>query len=118
MLKPNLMYTWEMETANGEIRSQYDESGVENTWKTLPLEKIMRVSFLPAIPLLPRHDVFINPDNGEKFIKRFGRGFLKQKKDGIKLREYLNCVVTNKYRFWVFSTGRTMVTEKDREVYI
>jgi hypothetical protein len=113
------LYSWEIETVDGIITKQYSESGEEQSWKSLDTEKIVRCSFLPAVGILPRHDVLIDLVEGERFIKRFGRGFLKQRESGIELREYLNCCVTNNYRFWVFaSSGRTLVTRKDYEVYI
>jgi hypothetical protein len=115
-MEPNLIYFWEMETCEGEIRAQYDGNKKEQTWKTLPLEKIVRVSFIPTINILPKHDILIDLTLGDRFIRRFGRGFLKQGSDGIKLREYINCCVTNKYRVWVFSSGRVIVTPPELEI--
>lgn len=114
-MNPNEMYMWEIETTDGKVLKQYDESGNEQSWKTLNPDEIVRVSFLPRVQLLPQHDVLIDINNGEKFIKRFGRGFLREK-DNFKLGEYINCVVTNRYRFWVFSNGRTLITRRDYEV--
>jgi hypothetical protein len=114
----NTIYSWEIELVNGEIYKQYNDIGEEQTWKNLPLDQIVRVSFIPQIALLPQHDVFISLENNERFIRRFGRGFIKQGSDGFELKLYLNCVVTNKYRFYVFSNGRTLVTNKDQEVYL
>jgi len=106
-----------METANGQILDQYDEQGNEQSWKKLRPEDVVRVSFLPTVALLPRHDVFIDIKDGERFIRRFGRGFMKQAPgEGFRLRQYLNCCVTNRYRFWSFSNGRALVTRKDYEV--
>lgn|SRR5574343_447394 len=112
----NTLYSWEMETIDGVIRTQYNENGEEQTWKDLPLDDICRVSLIPTIPLLPRHDVFIDKANGECFVKRFGRGFMKMDGAGIGLKHYVNCIVTNLYRFWIFPDGRTMVTHKDYEL--
>lgn len=117
MLRPNEVYVWEMETADGQVLSQYDKAGEEQNWQTLPLDKIVRVSLIPRIPSIERHDCLIDIDKGERFIRRFGRGFLKFR-DGYKLTIYINCIVTNNYRFWVFSDGRVLVTEKDYEVYL
>jgi hypothetical protein len=112
-------YHWQMETVDGQILSQYEADGKENTWKVLPIEKIIRCSFLPSVPGFPRHDVLIDLAAGEQFVRRFGRGFLKQTKEGIQLKEYLNCCVTQKYRFYVIhSCGRTLVTRQDYEVYL
>jgi hypothetical protein len=111
-------YHWEIETVDGLITRQY-VNGLENTWKGLSLDKIVRCSFIPQIALLPRHDVLIDLAAGERFVRRFGRGFLKQTSEGIKMKEYLNCCVTNKFRFHVFgSCGRTLITREDYEVYI
>ena len=118
MLKLNMIYSWEMETLNGTILKQYNEDGTENSWKSLNPDEIIRVTFIPLIPVFAKHSVIIDISVGERFIKRFGRGFMKQK-DGFQLSEYLNCVVTNKYRFYLFSSnGGCLITHKDREVYI
>ena len=112
MTKPNMHYQWEMETADGKILRQFEEDGKENTWKGLDVDKVVRVSILPLLTFLPRHDVFIDISKGERFIRRFGRGFHKQKNE-FRLTEYINCVVTNRYRLWVFSDGRTITTRHD-----
>ena len=115
-IERNMIYHWEMETSDGLVLKQY-VNGKENTWKTLDTDKVVRVSFIPAIDILPRHDVFIDHSKGEKFIRRFGRGFQKARWQ-FRLGEYINCCVTNRYRFWVFSSGKTLITHKDYEVYI
>ena len=112
-----MAYSWEIETTEGGIRKQYEEDGKENTWKDLPLEKIIRLSFIPSIPLLPQHDVIINHEKGQRFIRRFGRGFLKQKIN-FNLAEYVNCCVTNHFRVYVLSSGRCLVTDPDYELYL
>lgn len=117
-MEPNSFYSWEIETADGDIRAQYDTDGKEQTWKTMPIDRVARVSFIPAIPILPRHDVLIDIENGEQFVRRFGRGFIRQGPDGLRLQEYLNCCVTNKYRIYVFSTGRVMATHQDMEIRV
>lgn len=117
-MQPNQLYYWQMETSDGIVLSQYDEEGIEQSWKKIKPESVVRVSFIPVLPILPRHDVFIDIKDGERFIRRFGKGFIKNSGDGFKLKEYLNCCVTNRYRFWVFSNGRTMVTRRDYEVYL
>jgi len=118
MLKFNMIYAWELETKSGEVIKQYSEDGKENTWKTVDPDSVVRFSFIPTIGVLPRHDVLIDYNSGEKFIRRFGRGIMRQKSSGIQLEEYLNCCVTNRYRLWVFSSGRTLITKPDYEVYI
>ena len=112
------IYSWEIALVNGEIYKQYNDLGEEQSWKNLPLDQIVRISFIPQLGLLPQHDVFIDLEKGDRFIKRFGRGFIKQGVDGFELRMYLNCVITNKYRFYIFSNGRTLITNKDQEVYL
>lgn len=115
-LAPNVMYAWQMETIDGEVLTQYDKEGKEVSWKTLDIEKIIRCSFLPRVLGLPRHDIMIDLSAGERFIKRFGRGFVKQ--DNSKT-EYVNCCMTNRYRVWIFSSdGRVIITKNDFELYI
>ncbi len=118
MIRPNSTYYWEIETVDNVIRKQYDEKGIEQTWKDLPLDKIIRVSFIPVVQILPRHDFFIDIVKGERFLRRFGRAFMKQTSEGTVLAEYINCIVTNKYRAWVFSTGRVVLTHVDFELYL
>ena len=117
-MEPNQLYEWEIQLADGTIRRQYDEAGREQTWKDLDPGQVVRVSFVPRIPLLPAHDVLIDLAAGERFVRRFGRGFMRQGEDGIRLREYIQCCVTNRYRLYVFSMGKAMVTRPDFEVYV
>lgn len=72
------LYSWEMETSDGIILKQYEEDGKENTWTTLDTDKVIRVSFIPSLSLLPRHDCFIDIASGEKFIRRFRRNLQKK----------------------------------------
>lgn len=113
----NMIYSWEMETIDGIILKQYEENGIENSWKKLNIDEIIRISLIPCINLLPRHDVFIDINKGDKFIKRFGRGFITQK-DNFELSEYVNCIVTNKYRMYILSSGRVILVHKDYELYL
>ena len=117
-MTPNMLYSWEIETSDGSILRQYDEQGNEQTWKQVDTDKVVRVSMMPSLPVLPRHDCFVDASKGEKFIRRFGRGFIRQTEDGFRLKESLNCIVMNRYRLWVFSTGRTMITNIEQEVYL
>lgn len=118
-MKPNDLYFWQIETADGKIISQFDQDGQEHSWKEVEnKDAIIRVSLIPKLAVLPQHDIIIDIASGEKFIKRFGRGFIKQGNDGFKLREYVNCIITNRYRAWIFSTGRVLITRKDYEVYL
>lgn len=121
MLRPNEMYMWEMETDKGSVLKQFDDDGKENSWKTLDVERIVRVSLVPRISILPQHNVIINREAGELFVKRFARGFIKMNANNIisgSNQEYANCIVTNRYRLWVFSNGSCLVTDRNYEVYI
>lgn len=116
-MKINDLYYWQVELSTGEVYTQWSINGDENSWKDVEKpELIVRASLISKIPTLPRHDVFIDIAAGEKFIKRFGRGFIKQGKDGFKLRQYVNCIATNNYRLWVFADGRCLTTRPDYEV--
>ena len=117
-MKISDLYYWELELSTGQIFSQWSKDGNETKWKDVEkLELVIRASLIPKIAILPRHDCFIDIENGEKFIRRFGRGFLKQS-DNFELRQYLNCIVTNRYRLWVFPDGRTMITPPGKEIYL
>ena len=116
-------YGWEAEHLglNGEeVVRQYNGKGDKETPSTkIRAGEVVRFSIVPRVSGLPRHDILIDRNLGEKFVRRFGRGFMKDKGKGIRHFEYLQCVVTNKYRLWVFSTtGRILVTNPDFEVYL
>jgi hypothetical protein len=118
-IDPNKMYSWEIELLDKSVHKQFKEDNTENSWKDLPADSIVRVTFVPAIKVLPKHSIMIDPTKGyNMFVKRFGRGFLKQGSDGIRLREYLNCVITKKYRLYVFSNGTSIVTHPNYEIYL
>jgi hypothetical protein len=113
------LYYWELELSTGEVHRQYDKNGHVYSWKDIEkLDLVVRASMIPKLNGLPRHDVFIDISKGEKFIKKFGRGFIKQGNDGFKLRQYLHCIETNKYRLWVFPDGKTLTTRPDYEVML
>ena len=115
-MKVNDLYYWQLELSDGTIYSQWSADGQEQKWKDVQnLDKVVRASLIPKIKLLPRHDCFIDIAKGHRFIRRFGRGFLKMS-EGFELKRYINCIVTNKYRLWVFPDGRTMITPPDKEV--
>jgi len=117
-LNINTIYQWELETSDGIILKQFDENRIEQSWKQVDADKVVRVSFIPQLEILPRHNIFIDHTKGEKFIRRFGRGFIRQKSTGFKLSEYVYCCVTNRYKFWVFPNGHTMITHPDYEFTI
>ena len=113
------MYEWEMELLDKSVHKQFSEDGSkEFTWKDLPADSISRVTFKPKVAILPTHTLFIDHREGERFVRRFARGFIKTGEGGIHLREYVNCIVTNKYRFWLFSTGKVLLTNPKYELYI
>jgi hypothetical protein len=115
-MKVSDLYYWQLELSDGTIYSQWSKDGNECKWKDVDhLDKVVRASLIPKIAVLPRHDCFIDIANGHRFIRRFGRGFLKMS-EGFELRRYLNCIVTNKYRLWVFPDGRTIITPPDKEL--
>jgi len=112
------LYKWQIELQSGEVINQYDEDGMERSSKrdVEPWE-VVRVSFIPSLPILSRHDVIIDKKAGECFIRRFQRGFI-QMNSGSPLKEYIHCCVTNRYRMYVFSNGNTMITHRDYELYL
>ena len=116
-MRPADVYRYEMETVDGKVLKQFNDDGTENTWKSLDANKVVRVTFRPTIKVLPTHNLLIDIGNGERFVKRFGRAFLKQK-IGFNMAEYINCIETNNYRFWLYSNGNCLITRKDYEVYI
>lgn len=101
-----------------ELR-QYNEDGSENTWKQLNPNEIVRVILRPRqLPMLPTHRVLIDRDRGVRFVRRFGRGFIKQTAQGFQLAGYLNCIVTTHFRFYALHTGECVITDKDYELYL
>lgn len=118
-MKINDLYYWEVELANGTVYRQWGEDGNECSWRDVDTpEFIVRASLVPKVDALPRHDVMIDLSAGEKFVKRFGRGFIKQTEAGFQLKNYINCIATNRYRLWVFPNGNTLITRPDYEVHL
>lgn len=106
MTDSNDRYTWEIELNDGTIITNH------NNFDT---EKVIRVSYIPNIPLLPRHDI-VFAKSSFKFIKRFSRVSLDLTG---KKKERLHCIVTNKFRVYIKSSnGQMLVTEKDFEWYL
>jgi hypothetical protein len=115
-MKVSDIYYWQIEKIDGSICSQWSIDGKECSWGDVEdLDQVIRVSLIPKIESLPRHDCIIDINNGHKFIRRFGRGFMKMR-EGFELKRYLNCIVTNRYRLWVWPDGRTMITPPDKEI--
>lgn len=96
-------YSWEIETDTGNIYNSGNNFD----------GKVIRISFISKNLLLPRHDIIFTTFT---FKKRFGRGFVKQ---SIGLKEYLHCVITDKFRFYLKSSnGSTLIVDKNYELYI
>lgn len=102
-MQPKDIYHWEIELGDRTILTNGND---------FDFTKVVRVSYLPTINLLPRHDVILV---NFKFQKRFARGLLNFR--GL-MREYIHCVVTDKFRFYLLSSsGKTIITDKDYELY-
>ena len=102
-MQPQETYEFEFELSDGTILSN---SNPDNA-------SVVRISFIPSIVIFPRHDIIFS---GFKYIKRFGRGMMKLS-NGQK--EYLHCVVTDSFRFYLrCSNGQSIITHKDYELYL
>ena len=94
-------YTWEAERADG---SPVTEGG--------DLTDCVRFSLLPQVPGLPRHDLV-----GVPMLRRFGRHFIRAMGD--RPPEFVHCVVTPAYRYYVQSSdGHARITPPDYELYL
>ncbi len=117
-LKPHNIYQWQIEyktvTGNSLILNRFD-NGREQSSKSVDPQAVIRVSLLPAVPILPQHDVIINHDAGEFFVKWFGRVMMKPRQN---LVHYLNCIQTNRYRVWVYTDGKVQITDPNKEIYL
>lgn len=112
-------YIWEVHTIEDVVYNQYLESGQEVSFSIVPLDKVCRISLIPRIPYLQRHDCILDYSKGDRIVNRFGRGIMQHTGQAFTVVEYLQCIQTNNYRLWVFSsTGRCLVTHKDFELYI
>lgn len=112
-------YSWEVLTIEDVVYSQYLETGQELSFSIVPVDKVCRISLIPRQPYLQRHDCVLDYEKGDRLVKRFGRGVIKQTDQGFDTAEYLQCVETNNYRLWVFSSnGRSLITNKDFELYL
>ena len=117
-------YSFQIITTAGEKIDQYDENGVETgNWKKLNPAVVATVRFIPAPgktvgevkdPLRPC-TIDIDQDDGEIFIKRFGRHSFKI--DGSK-DYYLHCIVTNHKKYWLHPNGFLQITGTKTEVRV
>ena len=112
-------YSWEVHTIEDVVYSQYLESGQELSFSIVPVDKVCRISLIPKQPYLQRHDCALDYGKGDRLVKRFGRGVIKETPQGFATTEYLQCIETNNYRLWVFSSnGRSLITHKEYELYL
>ena len=115
----NELYGWEVEILDHTVIRQYPGDGTETPSTKIPVGEVVRASIVPHLGAGPRHDVLLDHGRGEKFVKRFGRGIMKDRGNGHKLVEYLHCLETTHYRFWIFSSsGQSLVTNPDYELYL
>lgn len=102
----NDRYTWEIELKDSTVVTNHNNFNADD---------VVRVSYIPNIPLLPRHDI-IFVKGSFKFVKRFSRVSLTLV--GEK-KERLHCVVTDKFRLYIKSSnGQMLLTEKDYEWHL
>jgi len=78
MLAVRDRYGWEAEHADGCVLAQYNGSGGETPSTEIRAGEVARFSLLPRFPNLVRHDVLLDRAVGERFVRRFGRGFHKR----------------------------------------
>ena len=71
-------YQWEVEHVGGRTIRQYNDDGTENPSTMIVPTKVVRASILPRTVGLPRHDVGLDPDRHQRFVRRFGRAFEKR----------------------------------------
>ena len=99
-------YKWEIELKDGTIIKE----GKKYNFK---FDDVVRCSYIPTFALFPRHDIIFTDF---KFKKRFARGFMGWNSI---IREFLHCVITDKFRFYLKSSnGSVIITEKDYEMRI
>lgn len=98
------IYTYEIELKNGTIITDSNNFSKDD---------VKRLSYIPTIPFLPRHDFIFDKI---RFERRLGRVSMKYYKGVI---EYLHICVTSTFRVYLFSSsGRTLITNKNYELYI
>ena len=77
-MKLSEFYGWEVEHVGGNTVRQYEEDGTENPSTLIRPAEVVRASLLPRLPLYQRHDVFLDPEREQRFVRRFGRGIDKK----------------------------------------
>ena len=102
-MKPEEIYKWEIETKDKKIYTTKSN-------KIKPSD-VVRISFIPQISILPRHDITL-----DGYIRRFGRCSFRLDNT---MKEYLHCVVFQRFRFYLRSSnGQCIITPYDYELYI
>lgn len=98
------MYSFEIELDDGTTITRGDN---------FDKDKVVRISYIPTIDLVPRHDIIFDGFNLEK---RFSRTFFKT---STGLKERLHIIITDKFRMYIFSkSGKVLITDKDYELYL
>jgi hypothetical protein len=113
MDRPEEAYGWEIMTTSGGTYSQYNKDGSENPFPDVPPGLVAKIQYNPRIAGLPPHVLAFSDEF--KFIRRFGRGFIKLSEGG-QTKKYVFCTVTTQCRFYLLPDGRVMVTHKDFEL--
>jgi hypothetical protein len=104
MLDIKKVYNWEIELKDGTIITDGNK---------FRFDDVIRCSYIPAIRLFSRHDIVFQDF---KFKKRFARAFMGWNS---LIREYMHCVITDKFRVYIKSTnGSCIITPKDYDLYI
>ena len=117
-MKLSDLYQWEVETADHQVIRQYNGDGTENPSTLIPADQVVRASILSRAGAA-RHDILLDHSKGDRFIRRFGRGIMKNVDGRYTLAEYLHCIQTIRYRLWVYSsTGQSLVTDSEFELYL
>ena len=103
-------YTWELELADGTRVTQ----AAGQRWQDVDPAAVLRAGLVPTAGG-PRVDVFCSPVN--RFVGRFGKGFLRQA-NGFQLGEYAHCIETTTQRVWVLSGGHVLVTPPEHNLRV
>jgi len=108
MLDLTKIYRWEIEIFGGEVITKGND---------FDHDKVMRISYISNNILYPRHDIHFCKD--VRFKKRFARGFLVMNNNTKPMKDYLHCVVTNCFRFYLRSSnGQSFIVDKNYEMYL
>ena len=115
-MTPSEAYQYKIYTKDENFYFQYNGDGTENPFPDVDPNDVTSIMFLPKdSPRIPSH--ILTFDDEVKFVRRFGRGIItpgSKEREGIT--EYLQCVVTTAYRFYLYSDGRVAITNKNYEL--